>query len=96
MIEILKRAVQNREVLAFTYSGLVRIVEPHAVGISRAGNPVLRCYQVQGGHVTPGHEWDFCEVSQIIGLQATGEIFAGPRPGYRRGDRHMVTIFAEL
>lgn len=96
MIEILTRAIQLREVLAFTYSGLARIVEPHAVGVSRAGNPVLRCYQVQGGHVTPGHEWDLCEISRISNLGTTGELFAGQRPGYRRGDRHMVTIFAEL
>jgi hypothetical protein len=49
-----------------------------------------------GGHVTPGHEWDLCELSEGANLRATGEHFAGEPPQYRRGDKGMSTIYAEL
>lgn len=88
-------AIKNRQMLSFTYSGLYRVVEPHAVGMSRAGNDVLRCFQIQGGHVTPGHEWDLCDLSKICHL-TVGQSFSGMRPGYARGDKHMVTIYAQL
>lgn len=96
MLQTIIDAIRNREVLSFTYDGFARVAEPHAVGVSTAGNNVLRCYQTQGGHVTPGHEWDFCNISKISGLQTTGQHFIGERPGYSRGDKHMTTIFAEL
>ncbi|VWD04227.1 hypothetical protein BLA50215_02786 [Burkholderia lata] len=96
MLQMIINAIHNREILSFTYDGFARVVEPHAVGESMAGNNVLRCYQTQGGHVTPGHEWDLCKVEKISDLKSTGEHFVGERLGYRRGDKHMVTIFAEL
>lgn len=96
MLQVIIEAIQNRKVLSFTYSGIARVVEPHAVGVSRAGNEVLRCYQTQGGHATTGHEWDLCEISKLSKLAFTGQHFVGERPGYRRGDKHMKTIYAEL
>lgn len=96
MLQTITDAIRNRLVLTFTYSGITRIVEPHAVGISKAGNLILRCYQTHGGHITPGHVWDLCEVHKMGDLRATGDTFLAPRPGYRRGDKHMTHIYAEL
>ena len=96
MLQVIIDAVRNRKVLSFTYSGYARVVEPHAVGVSRTGKDVLRCFQTQGGHVKPGHEWDFCEISKLSDVAATGQHFVGERPGYSRGDKHMTTIYAEL
>ncbi|WLH34339.1 hypothetical protein PSH79_20750 [Pseudomonas sp. FP2196] len=89
-------AINNNQVLTFTYSGIPRVVEPHAVGLSRTGKEVLRCFQTYGGHVTPGHEWDLCELNKIYDLEISGATFHASRPGYRRGDSHMTDIFAEL
>ena len=89
-------AIKDRTILKFQYSGRLRTVEPHAVGRSRAGNPVLRCFQIEGGHVTSGHEWDLCKLSGIGSLENTGVSFSGTRPGYVRDDRHMTTIYAQL
>lgn len=96
MLQTIINAIRNHELVAFTYSGLPRVVQPAAVGVSRAGNNVLRCYQIQGGHVNSGHDWDLCEISQITNLRTTGQNFSGEPPGYKRGDKHMTTIFAEL
>lgn len=89
-------AIQGHRVIAFTYSGIGREALPCAVGVSHAGNEVLRCYQVRGGHVEPGHDWDLCELSKICNLIVTDRTFDNDPPGYRRGDRGMTRIFAEL
>lgn len=96
MLQVLIDAIQTRKVLGFKYDGFNRVVEPHAVGISRTGKQVLRCYQVSGSHVKPGHRWDFCTLSEISGLYETGDLFASARPGYRKHDKHMAHIYAEL
>lgn len=96
MLQTIIKAIHDRQILSFNYSGISRKVQPVAVGDSKAGNLVLRCYQVAGGHVTPGHDWDLCELSKISGLTATGEHFSGEPPGYKRGDKGMSTIHAEL
>jgi adenine deaminase len=89
-------AIEGRRLITFTYDGIAREAQPCAVGVSRAGNEVLRCYQVRGGHVTPGHEWDLCDLSKIRNLAITEVVFPGDPPGYRRGDRSMTQIFAQL
>ena len=96
MLQTIIDAIHNSEVLLFTYSGLPRTVQPAAVGVSRAGNDVLRCYQTAGGHVTPGHEWDLCEISKISNLRVNGQRFSAEPPGYKRGDKGMTDIYAEL
>ncbi|BCX70090.1 hypothetical protein [Pseudomonas izuensis] len=96
MRQIIIDAINNLQVLKFTYSGIDRVVEPHAIDISRTGKILLRCFQTLGGHVTPGHEWDLCELSKISNLSFSGDCFQAPRPGYRKGDGHMIRIFAQL
>jgi hypothetical protein len=89
-------AIQGRRLITFSYDGIAREAQPCAVGVSRAGNEVLRCYQVRGGHVAPGHDWDLCELSKIRNLIVTNNTFNGEPTGYRRGDRGMTRIYAEL
>lgn len=96
MSQIIIDAINTLQVLKFTYSGIDRVVEPHALGISRTGKVLLRCFQTQGGHITLGHEWDLCELSKISNLGFSGDYFKGPRPGYRKGDSHMIKILAQL
>ena len=96
MLELIKNAIRAREELSFMYSGIARVAQPVAVGLSRAGNNVLRCYQTQGGHVTPGHAWDLCEVALMSNVRGTGNTFVADPPGYKRGDRHMDPIYAEI
>lgn len=96
MIDTLISAIEQRKEVQFTYSGLPRVAQPAAIGESATGNFVLRCYQVQGGHITPGHEWDLCYVNQIRDLVVTAKKFENDPPLYRRGDRQMRRIFAQL
>lgn len=93
---IIEEAIRNRRYLTFTYQGIARVVQPAAIGVSRAGNEVLRCFQTEGAHNTDGHDWDLCTLSKISGLSVTGEKFEAPPLGYKRGDKGMVKIYAEL
>lgn len=106
MLDTVIKAIRDRAELSFLYGGLVHTVEPHAVGLSLTGSNVLWCFQIQACHLTPGHitpdytvvgyEWDLFELSQLADLHPTGRHFVGERFGYKRGNRHMKTIFAEL
>ncbi|QUM82028.1 hypothetical protein HWV01_17950 [Moritella sp. 5] len=96
MIESIIRAINNNEEISFVYSGLPRVAQPCAVGISRAGNEILRCFQTEGGHITPGHEWDLCTVAKISNLELTGKQFQVIPHGYKQGDRGMRRIYAQL
>lgn len=96
MLDTIIRAIKSRQYLAFTYGGIPRVVQPAAVGSSRAGNDVLRCYQTQGEHNTAGHDWDLCKLSEISSLSVTGNTFTDNPPGYKNGDKGMIQIYAEL
>lgn len=96
MLNTIISAIKNKQFISFTYSGLERVAEPHAVGLSKAGNDVLCCYQTEGRHITSGHEWDLCTLSKISNLSLTGTYFESARPAYKKGDKRMSPIYAEL
>ncbi|KFN38235.1 hypothetical protein KN63_05030 [Smithella sp. F21] len=90
-------AIQQKKLLSLSYDGITRTVEPHAYGVSSKGNELLRCYQVRGGHGSEKpHDWDLLTVSKIVALTDTEEHFSGARPDYKRDDKAMQTIYAQL
>ena len=97
MNQIICDAIYNRCVLKFTYHGHPRVVEPHAYGLGRALNEVVRCYQT-GGTSRSGKvpAWKLMAVDQIESLTVTKKHFVGVRNGYVKGDKGMSTIFCEL
>ncbi len=96
MVNTLEAAIRDRKYISFSYGGLPLEAMPATLGVSRAGNEVLRCYQTAGRHVQPGHEWNLCDLSKIEGLAVLEKRFTNDPPGYRKGDRGMARIYAEL
>jgi len=96
MLDTIIHAITNRRVITFYYDGYHRTVEPHAVGSSLSGNDILRCYQISGGHTKSDHDWNICLLSEIYSLVETETAFSGERPGYKRQDKGMQSIYAEL
>lgn len=98
MLQTIADAIQNKRVLEFVYDGLSRVVEPHALGCSRAGHELLRCYQIGGeSHHPPIPDWRLMTVSKIHSLAVVqNRHFASPRPGYKRGDSAMARIYSQL
>lgn len=97
MNAIIANAIRNKRVLRFTYRGHARTVEPHAYGVSSANNEVLRCYQTAGTSESGAvPDWKLMLVNEISGLSDAGTGFAGPRPGYKKDDKGMTTIYVQL
>ena len=96
MLDSIINSINNKNVITFTYRDAPRKAEPHAIGISKAGNIVLKCYQTEGGHVTPGKEWDLCYVKKIQNLVITDESFPSARPGYQKDDQDMTAVYTAL
>ena len=89
-------AIKTMKTLSFIYDGQNRVVEPHAYGMSTAGNECLRAYQTAGGSNSgnvPG--WHLFTVRKIMNL-SKGSNFSGSREGYKPGDRGMTEIFIEI
>jgi predicted DNA-binding transcriptional regulator YafY len=90
-------AIQNRNLLSFSYDGFTREVEPHCLGIDKKGHPALRAYQVAGGSESGTYVgWKFFHVNEIRNLHVLSKSFQHPRQDYKRGDKDMMRIQTEV
>lgn len=96
MLQMIMDAIKNRDVICFNYDGIARLAHPAAVGKSKTGKDTLRCYQVGGGHKEGGHAWDLCTIAKMSNFRLAGEKFVSNPPGYKKGDKGMIEIYAEL
>jgi hypothetical protein len=90
-------AIKGKNYLKFNYEGYERIVEPHTYGVSTKGNELLRAYQTEGGSNSgnvPG--WKLFKYLEMNLLETLDNTFHNPRPGYKKGDSVMQTIYEEL
>ena len=80
MQDAVKRAIQEKCLLEFTYKGHKRVIEPHVLGVKDGAVQVLG-YQVDGtsqSGTVP--DWRRFDLNLITGLhQLVGSRFAGPR-----------------
>ncbi len=91
------QAISDLRLISFIYDGQSRVVEPHTYGVDTKGHRALRAYQVRG-YTKLGQlpAWRFFHVDRISGLTILQETFAGPRDGYKRGDKAFATIQCQL
>ena len=95
MNETLVRAVQGRRVVVFLYDGLLRTVEPHAVGLSSAGDALLSGYQTAGfSHSSEQPGWRLYRLDRLQSLAVTPYTFAGRRPGFNPQHPLLATVAA--
>lgn len=93
----LAAAINEQRLVDLTYDGFHRRVEPHCLGRDNEGQLKLRCWQTQGGSARdPRPGWRLLFLSDIRLATVIDEAFDGPREGYKRGDREMREILAEL
>lgn len=97
MWEIAREAIEKKMCLELNYDGYARIVEVHAVGESSAGHMVMRVWQVQGGSSSNERQgWKMLRLDDARSLAISAISSDAPRDGYKRGDRQMRRIFAEV
>jgi hypothetical protein len=97
VVSVICDAINNRDVLSFYYDGGIRIVEPFCYGISTAGNPVLRGYQIDG-YSSSGNPigWKLFKVSEMSDISLTGNKFTDIRPHYNPTDKSMYRIICNV
>lgn len=97
IIDTACQALELGQVLELRYDGFYRYVEVHAVGVSTAGNAVMRCWQVRGGSASGEPVgWKLMRLDEVLNAAISDEPSQAPRPGYSRGDKGMSRITCQL
>ncbi|MDP3262450.1 MAG: hypothetical protein U1E06_07885 [Tabrizicola sp.] len=82
-------AVRERRMLHFWYDGEQRTIEPHCYGRDSNGHEALRAFQIGG------KGWRMFHVGEMVRVVSAAETFV-PRPDFKRNDKAMSTIFAQV
>jgi len=98
-------AIKKRQRVIIYYDGDepggrgLREIEPVCLGYSKAGNPVVRAWDLEGAShrdyigTKPLPGWRLFRLDKILSLKPTGETFDTPRPNFNpRGDKTMSRI----
>lgn len=85
---IITKAIENRSTLTFDYNGSQRIVEPHAYGVSKKGEDIIRAYQSNG--TIQG--WRLFTVDKMENIY----IGFPNRDGYKTNDSAMTAVFTQV
>ncbi len=104
-IESVIDAIKKRNRIIIYYDGDepggrgLREIEPVCFGYSKAGNPVLRAWDLEGAShraylgKKPLPSWRLFRVDKIITFKPTMETFNEPRPNYNpAGDKSMSRV----
>ena len=98
-------AVKNRKVMIIYYDGDepggrgLREIEPVCLGVSKAGNKVVRAWDSEGASHTgykgeqPLPGWRLFRLDKILSLKPTGENFTEMKPNFNpNGDKSMISV----
>ena len=98
-------AIKQRQKVIIYYDGDepggrgIREIEPVCLGVSKAGNKVLRAWDDEGASHTaykgeqPLPGWRLFRLDKILSIKPTGEVYNTPRPNYNfNGDKSMVSV----
>jgi hypothetical protein len=90
-------ALRQGKCLQLSYDGFYRIVEVHCVGYSTENHGLMRVYQVRGG--SESNEpvgWKMMRLDEGLSAHVTDEKSQAPRTGYKRNDKAMKRIIAQV
>jgi hypothetical protein len=90
-------ALGKKKCLQLSYDGFSRLVEVHAVGVTKEGNGIMRVFQVAGG--SNGGQpvgWKLLRLDEAFSASISNEPSQAPRPGYARGDKAMLHITCQI
>jgi hypothetical protein len=104
-IESVIDAIKNKRVMGTSYDGDEpggkgqRLIEPVCVGVSKAGNRVVRAWEREGASHTatigtqPLPGWRLFRLDKTFTFLPTSEVFSEMRPGFNpNGDKSMVSV----
>ena len=75
--KVICSAIQSKKMIQFNYEDSTRVAEPYCYGESKAGNEVLRAFQIKG-HSKSGNPvgWKLFRSSKMENIMVTDEYFA--------------------
>ncbi|OCB70134.1 hypothetical protein B0A79_01335 [Flavobacterium piscis] len=88
-------AIENQNIIEFSYEGKSRVVEPHCYGKTTAGNEAIRAYQIDGFSSSGKMGWKIYDLRKADDIEVTNDTFS-TRNDYKRGDQGMSEIYAEI
>lgn len=88
-------AIENQNIIEFSYDGELRIVEPHCYGKTTAGNEGLRAYQIDGFSSSGKMGWKMYDLGKADDIEVSNDTF-NTRSDYKPGDKGMSKIYAEI
>lgn len=99
-VDNINKAIDNKIRIKIFYRGDKNIaagqrtIEVYAYGLSSAGNPVMRAFQLAGDTQTEMPDWKLFRVDRISRWVETNQRFDQPRPKFNpNGDRSMSTVY---
>ena len=108
-IESVVDAIKNKNRVIIYYDGDepggrgLREIEPVCFGYSKAGNAVLRAWDMEGSShraylgKKPLPSWRLFRLDKILSMRPTGEVFTTPRPNYNpSGDKGMSNVIINV
>jgi hypothetical protein len=104
-IESVVDSIKKKQVVVLYYTGDapggdgLRTIEPVCLGVSKAGNKVLRAWDYEGASHTatigtqPLPGWRLFRLDKITSYKPNGQVFNEMRPNFNpNGDKSMVSI----
>ena len=104
-IESVMDSIKKKQVVVLYYTGDapggdgLRTIEPVCLGVSKAGNKVLRAWDYEGASHTatlgtqPLPGWRLFRLDKITSYKPNGQVFTEMRPNFNpNGDKSMVSI----
>lgn len=90
-------AIRSQKCLEVRYDGYTRVVEVHACGYSKDGNPLMRVWQVAGGSQSNERTgWKLLRLDEAIGLALLDTPSNAPRRDYKKGDAAMSRLIEQV
>lgn len=90
MIELIE-AIDAKHIISFTYKDKKRKAEVYALGVSKSGNLVCRCYEIPVGG------FKLFLVDEMKNVTLEDRRWFIPRSGYNRGgDASMVEVLKQV
>ena len=95
--KLICEAIRGRRLMMYAYGGLMRVVEPHLLGTTAAGDEILSGWLRPGlSRSDPDGGWRSWRVDRISSAQLLDAHFAGARPGYNPADPRMARVACAL
>ena len=104
-VDSVVNAIKNKQKVVIYYDGDepggrgLREIEPVCLGISKAGNKVLRAWDEEGSSHTaykgeqPLPGWRLFRLDKLLSLKPSGENFIEMKPNFNpNGDKSMTSI----